>query len=58
MGPVIYLYGPSGAGTTTLGRALAGELGWTHMDSDDYYWEPTDPPYTAVSYTHLRAHET
>ena len=46
MGPVIYLYWACGSGTTTLGRALAGELGWTHMDSDDYYWEPTDPPYT------------
>ena len=46
MGPVIYLYGPSGAGTTTLGRTLAAELGWRHMDTDDYFWKPTDPPYT------------
>lgn len=46
MAPVIYLYGPSGGGITTLGRALAAELGWRHMDTDDYFWEPTDPPYT------------
>ena len=42
----IHITGASGAGTTTLGRALAAELSCPHFDSDDYFWMPTDPPYT------------
>ncbi len=42
----IHVTGASGAGTTTLGRALATELSCAHFDSDDYFWMPTDPPYT------------
>lgn len=30
---------------TTLGRALANELAFTHHDTDDYYWLPTVPPF-------------
>lgn len=45
--PVIHLFGASGSGTTTLGRALAERLGYAHMDTDDYYWLPTDPRFTA-----------
>ena len=41
----IIIFGASGAGTTTLGRTLAEKLGWKHLDADDYYWEPTDPPF-------------
>jgi adenylate kinase family enzyme len=41
----IHLTGASGAGVTTLGRALASDLAVPHHDSDDYYWYPTDPPY-------------
>ena len=41
----IYLNGASGAGVTTLGRALAAASGLRHIDVDDYYWRPTDPPY-------------
>jgi hypothetical protein len=37
--------GASGSGTTTLGRALAGILGFGFLDVDDYYWLPTKPPY-------------
>lgn len=29
--------GPTGAGKTTVGRALAGSLGWTFVDADDYH---------------------
>ena len=43
----IHIFGASGAGTTTLGRALSSELGLLHMDTDDYVWLPTDPRYTA-----------
>ena len=37
--------GASGSGTTTLGRALMRELGIEAIDTDDFYWLPTDPPY-------------
>jgi adenylate kinase family enzyme len=43
----IHVMGASGAGTTTLGRALAEALGIPHHDTDDYYWTPTTPPYRA-----------
>ncbi len=41
----IHLLGPSGSGTTTLGRALAAELRVPLLDSDDYFWMPTEPPF-------------
>ena len=41
----IHITGASGAGTTTLGRALAAALSCPHFDSDDYYWMPTRPRY-------------
>jgi len=41
----IHVTGASGAGTTTLGRDLAAQLGCEHFDSDDYFWMPTEPPY-------------
>ena len=42
----IHILGASGSGTTTLGRALAERLQCPHFDTDDYFWVPTDPPYT------------
>jgi len=42
----IHVLGASGAGTTTLGAALAARLGCPHEDTDAYFWLPTDPPYT------------
>lgn len=44
---VIHIFGASGAGTSTLGRAISAELGYRFMDTDDYFWLPTDPPFTA-----------
>ncbi len=41
----VHVTGASGAGTSTLGAALAGALDAPHLDTDDYFWEPTDPPY-------------
>ena len=38
---IIHIYGASGSGTSTLGRALADALGLVLMDSDDYFWQPT-----------------
>ena len=42
----IHILGASGSGTTTLGRALAKRLQCPHFDTDDYFWLPTDPPFT------------
>ena len=42
----IHILGASGSGTTTLGRGLAERLQYPHFDTDDYFWLPTDPPYT------------
>jgi len=37
--------GASGSGTSTLGAALAERARAAHVDTDDYFWEPTDPPF-------------
>ncbi|TWF50328.1 AAA family ATPase [Neorhizobium alkalisoli] len=42
----IHVMGASGSGATSLGRALSAALAIRHIDSDDIYWMPTDPPYT------------
>ena len=42
----VYITGAAGSGTSTLGRALAALLGVVHLDIDDYFWAPTEPPYT------------
>ena len=44
--PFIHIFGASGSGTSTLGRFCAETLGYRFMDTDDYFWLPTDPPYT------------
>ncbi len=44
--PRIHILGASGSGTTTLGRAIAGLLPVPHLDTDTFYWLPTDPPFT------------
>jgi adenylate kinase family enzyme len=41
----IHIMGASGAGVTSLGRALAEALAIPHHDTDDYFWQPTIPPY-------------
>jgi len=41
----VLVTGASGSGTTTLGRALSGELNAAFFDVDDYFWLPTEPPY-------------
>jgi len=42
---IIHVVGASGAGTTTLGQALERERGYKWLDTDDYFWSPTDPPF-------------
>jgi adenylate kinase family enzyme len=39
------IMGASGTGVTTLGRALADALAIPHHDTEDYFWQPTIPPY-------------
>lgn len=34
---VVILFGVTGAGKTVVGRLLAGELGWTFYDADDFH---------------------
>lgn len=41
----IHIFGASGSGVSTLGRALALELQIPFFDADDYYWKQTDPPF-------------
>lgn len=43
---IVHIFGGSGSGTTTLGKKICDELGYFHMDTDDYFWMPTDHRYT------------
>ena len=43
---VIHIYGASGSGTSTFGRFISEKLGYAFMDTDDYFWLPTNPRYT------------
>lgn len=51
---VIHIYGASGAGVTTLGRYISQRTGFTQLDTDDYFWLPTDPPFTMKRETEER----
>lgn len=42
----IHIFGASGSGVSTLGQSLAKELNCAYFDTDDYYWQKTNPPYT------------
>ena len=42
----IHVMGASGSGTTSLGHALAARLNLPHLETDRFYWMPTDPPFT------------
>lgn len=41
----INILGASGCGASTLGRQLAAALAVPHLDADDYYHAPSDPPF-------------
>lgn len=41
----ILVTGAAGAGTTTLGRAIAKRIDAAFIDADDWFWHPSDPPY-------------
>lgn len=42
----VLITGAAGAGTTTLARALAQRWGAAAIEADDFFWLPTEPPYT------------
>ena len=44
---VIHVFGASGSGTTTLGQALEREHGYKWLDTDHYFWFPTEQPFTS-----------
>ena len=44
----VHIVGASGSGTTTLAAALAARLGCPHLDSDAYFWLPSDPPFQHI----------
>ena len=41
----IHVLGASGSGTTSIGALLSAKHGHRHVDTDDFYWLPTDPPF-------------
>lgn len=41
----IHIFGASGSGTTTLASYLSAKHGHRHLDTDDFFWLPTDPPF-------------
>jgi adenylate kinase family enzyme len=43
----IHIFGASGSGTTTLGRTIGERLNVRFFDSDDYFWQSTEPLFTA-----------
>ncbi len=44
----VHIVGASGSGTSTLGRVLAARLGAVDLDTDDFFWVPTDPPFEKI----------
>lgn len=42
----IHVLGASGSGTTTTAQALSQKLGYVHLDTDNYFWEPSEIPFT------------
>lgn len=44
----IHILGAAGAGTTTLGKALAERLNVAYFDSDFFYWQQTPDPFTVA----------
>ena len=41
----VHIVGASGSGTTSLAAAVARRYGHRHLDTDDFFWVRTDPPY-------------
>jgi len=41
----IHILGPSGSGTSTLGETISKKYNFPWFDSDNFFWEQTDPPF-------------
>lgn len=41
----IHIMGASGSGTTSLAVEMATRYGHRHLDTDDFFWMRTDPPF-------------
>lgn len=41
----ILIFGASGSGTTTLGKEIERKMNFIHLDTDDYYWKKSNPPF-------------
>ena len=45
----IHIFGASGSGTTTISQKVCGHTGYSHFDSDSYFWRPPPPdPFTVT----------
>ena len=42
----IHIFGASGSGTTTIAKNISEKFGYEHFDTDNYYWYPTEMPFT------------
>ena len=52
--PVIHIFGASGSGTSSLGYALQENCNYMHLDTDHYFWLPTNPPFVEKRSTEER----
>ncbi|QJD95096.1 adenylate kinase [Mucilaginibacter robiniae] len=50
----IHVLGASCSGTTTLGMVLSEHVGCPYFDSDQYFWKPSEPPFTIRREPHER----
>jgi len=41
----VHIVGASGSGTTSLAAVMAAKHGHRHLDTDDFFWLPTSPPF-------------
>jgi adenylate kinase family enzyme len=44
----IHIFGASGSGTSTLAAAISARFGYAHLDTDSFFWIPTDPPFQTI----------
>src|SRR5437660_12581847 len=44
----VNIVGASGSGTSSLGVAMAARFGHRHLDTDDFFWVRTDPPFREI----------
>ena len=50
----IHIFGASGSGVTTLGKALSEKLNIEYFDSDDFFWLKTPIPFTEKQNPEIR----